>query len=131
MLFGWNRIKKPVLIISILLSVILSVLFLVRESPEYPDSGKWKNDELNIILDFDSGYGTLYHNEETIVLDIGTEPNSVNFSLSVNSRQNDASCSLKAYTVIFFGYYKGMEGNKISFQEKETDELVWFYLIEE
>lgn len=133
-----KRVGKTILFIVIAVISCLSVFYLYSLHRYYesdvanpPKSGQWKNDELNIVLDYDTGYATLYSEQETIICDILIEYNTPIIFLSVAFLENSDTCSLAEGTVVFNGEYEAIEKDRLCIREDETDKLYWFYLIDE
>lgn len=109
---------------------VLSV-FIAPEVVEPPESGRWKNETLNIVLDFDTGYGTLYLEDEEIICQISGEFNTSIFYFDVDFLYNDDTCSIEKGTSILCGYYRIVEEDRILIKEDETGIGYWFTRIKD
>ena len=97
---------------------------------EPPESGQWKNDDLNIILDFNTGDAVLYLGQERVICNMQTEYNAPLIFLVVDPLKNDAECSVPKDTVTFSGNFEEIEKDRLCIREDKTNKLYWFYLID-
>lgn len=106
-------------------------VFAGREVVEPPESGKWKNETLNIVLDYDTGFGTLYLEDEEIICQISGEFNTSIFYFDVAFLSSNNNCSIKKGTLILYGHYRIVEEDRILIQEDETGKGYWFTRIKD
>lgn len=95
---------------------------------ELPETGQWKNDELNLILDYDTGLGTLKTDQGDIICKIGGEYNTTIFRVYVYPPLGK-EYDMPRGTIILSGYYKVIEEDRIGIREYDTDIMYWFYRI--
>lgn len=121
------------LVILFTLSIILTSCSLLRQDrwPDIPNNGKWKCDELNLVLDFGTGYGDLLTENGTIKLIILCQPNYPDIDLVTDERINIEGEESGTHTAYFHGTYMGIEDGRLCLMEDGTDQLFWFYSIDD
>ena len=97
---------------------------------EIPKTGQWKNDELNLSLDYHTGLATLKTEQKEIRCDIRSEVNSTEFCVIVLS-DPDEEHGMPYGTVILSGHYEVTEEDRVGIREYDTDIMYWFYRISE